>query len=160
MDILDFAMQMEKDGEQFYREAAEKVSHEGMKRIFNMLADDEAKHYMVLQSMKKEIPQMMDTPILSFAENIFVQMKEQKEEWPLEDSQLALYEKARDIERRSWTFYQEKGNEATDPSQKELFQKIAYEEEKHFLLLDNLVELVLRPQNWVEDGEFYHTEEY
>jgi len=160
MDILDFAMQMEKDGEQFYRDAAEKASHKGVKRIFNMLADDEAKHYRVIQSMKQEIPQMADSPILSMAENLFAQMKEEKEEWLLEDSQLALYEKARDIERKSWAFYQEKGNEVTDPSQKELFQRIAHEEEKHFLLMDNMVELVLRPQNWVEDGEFYHTEEY
>jgi rubrerythrin len=160
MDILDFAMQMEKDGEQFYREAAEKASHEGMKCIFNMLADDEAKHYAVLESMKKETPQMADSPVLSMSENIFEQVKEQKEEWLSEDSQLALYEKARDLERKSWTFYQEKGEEATDPSHKELFHRIAREEEQHFLLMDNLIESLLRPQNWVEDGEFYHAEEY
>jgi hypothetical protein len=37
MSIFEFAMQMELDGEKFYRELAEKSSNAGLKKIFSRL---------------------------------------------------------------------------------------------------------------------------
>jgi rubrerythrin len=41
MDIYTFAMQMEKDGEEYYRELGTKCKNEGLTKIFTMLADEE-----------------------------------------------------------------------------------------------------------------------
>ena len=51
MDIYAFAMQMEQDGERFYRELAVQSAGEGMRKILTMLAEDEAKHYQVVKAM-------------------------------------------------------------------------------------------------------------
>ncbi|MFH1613968.1 MAG: ferritin family protein [Planctomycetota bacterium] len=44
VDIFDYALQMEKDGESFYREIAQKTSNKGLQAILTMLADEEVKH--------------------------------------------------------------------------------------------------------------------
>ena len=45
MNIFDYAMQMEYDGNKFYLDLAEKSKDRGIKSIFTMLAKDEQKHY-------------------------------------------------------------------------------------------------------------------
>ncbi|NUO05704.1 MAG: hypothetical protein HUU07_09975 [Candidatus Brocadia sinica] len=71
MNIYDYAMQMEKDGENYYRDSARKIDNAGLKKILGILANAEVKHYDILQKMKKnEKVQMPDTEILSNVKNI------------------------------------------------------------------------------------------
>ena len=53
MNIYEFAMQMEKDGETFYRNLASKVSNLGLKNILNMLAEEEVKHYGIFAKLSR-----------------------------------------------------------------------------------------------------------
>ena len=53
MDIYEYAMQMEKDGEDLYREVASRTANKGLRTILAMLADAEVKHYKLFQNMKK-----------------------------------------------------------------------------------------------------------
>lgn len=50
MEALELAMQMEKEGEQFYRELAEQEKNIGFREIFSKLAEDEQKHYHLFQA--------------------------------------------------------------------------------------------------------------
>lgn len=68
--------------------------------------------------------------------------------------------KAQEIEKKSQIFYLEKADEVNNPSQKEIFLKIADEEKKHYFILENILDFVSRPQNWLENAEWYHLEEY
>ena len=52
MNVFEYAMQMEKDGEVFYRELAEKAGSKGLKNIFTNLADNEAEHFNIFKAMK------------------------------------------------------------------------------------------------------------
>lgn len=129
MNIYDYAMQMEKDGENYYRDSARKIDNAGLKKILGILANAEVKHYDILQKMKKnEKVQMPDTEILSNVKNIFVNMKEEGETSGVTVSQQELYKKAQEIEKKSQIFYLEKADEVNNPSQKEIFLKIADEE--------------------------------
>ena len=160
MDIFDYAMQMEKDGEELYRDLAQKSGDTGIQHIFNMLADDEVKHYRIFEDMKEEKEhEITDTKILTDAKNIFSQLKEEGK-FDYELPQLELYKKAQDLEKKTEDFYREKAEEAEKEYQKEMFLKIAEEEKKHYFLLDNIIEFVSRPQTWLENAEFYHLEEY
>jgi rubrerythrin len=159
MSIYEFAIQMEKDGEAFYRELATKSENVGIVRILTMLADDEAKHCDVLQQMATQAsPEMPETSVLTDAKNVFAQM--QVSDLDVNGLQVDLYLKAQDIERQSLAFYEEKAEQVTDPSAKALLLKIAEEERRHYRLLDNIVEFVDRPRTWLEDGEFSHLDEY
>jgi rubrerythrin len=160
MDALELAMKIEKEGETFYQELADKATNSGFREIFHQLADDEAKHYQLFHSMQ-HLPQLLkETTILKNAGNIFKRMIAKDELSNLDTSQIELYQKAMKLEKDSQDFYLAKATEAVDKNQSELFQKIAAEEEKHYFLLHNIYELVLRPQIWVENGEFVHLEDY
>ncbi len=161
MNIFDFAMQMEKDGEQYYRNSAQKTQNAGLKKILGMLADAEVKHYDILQKMKKnETTQLPDSEILSHVKNIFVQMKEEKDTLDVNVGQKVLYKKGQEIEKKSQEFYTGKAAEATNPSQREIFLKIADEEKRHYVILENIINFISRPYNWLENAEWYHLEEY
>jgi rubrerythrin len=160
MDALELAMRMEQDGANFYRELADKATNPGFREIFNQLANDEVKHYQLFKSMQQSPELFVETTILKNAANIFKQMIVKNDLSNLDVSQLELYQKAMELEQKSQDFYLAKAAESVNHNQAELFQKIASEEEKHYFLLHNIYELVLRPQIWVENGEFVHLEEY
>ena len=160
MNIFEYAMQMEKDGENYYRQLAQQTANKGLKTILTMLADEEVKHYNAVGRMKSAELHMAETTILTDAKNFFVQIKESGESFDFDIKQTELYRKAQDIEERSLDFYMEKVNEMTEEYQKELFLKLAEEEKKHYFLLDNIIEFVSKPEQWLENAEFYHLEEY
>ena len=159
MDIYEYAMQMEKDGEDYYRELSRKTANVGLQNILTMLADAEVKHYNVFQSMKNNegIP-YTDTQILSNVKNIFIRMREE-EQTGVDPSQVELYRKAQEIEKKTRDFYLEKADEVK-ASQKPIFIRIADEEKKHYLILENIIDFVSRPESWLENPEWYHLEEY
>jgi len=161
MDIFEYAMKMEKDGEAYYNEMARRTDDKGLKSILSILANDEVKHYRTLEAMKKdEKPGMADTEVLSGARNIFTEMKEKNLNPDVRLSQRELWEKALDIEHRSEKFYRDKSGEMINPTNKELLLRIAEEEKKHIFLIENIIEFITRPKQWVENAEFHHLDEY
>lgn len=159
MNIFEYAMQMEKDGENYYRQLVQKTTNKGIKTILTMLADEEVKHYNAIKQMGAKL-QMAETTILVDAKNVFEQMKEGQGQFDIDVGQIQLYKKAQDIEEKSRDFYQQKANEVEEEYQKELFLKLADEEKKHYFLLENIINFVSRPETWLENAEFYHLEEY
>ena len=159
MDIYEYAMQMEKDGENLYREVASKTSDPGLRAILTMLADAEVRHYKLFQNMKNNDKlRMPDAPILNDVKNIFIEMREKKQ-FEADVSQVELYKKAQGIEEQTRDFYLAKAEEvATD--QQEIFLKIAAEEKRHYIILENIIRLVSKADIWLENPEWYHLEDY
>ena len=160
MNLFEYAMQMEKDGEEYYRTLARQTDNKGLETILTMLADEEVKHYNAIERMQTAEPHMEEATILADSKNIFVQIKESGESFDFDIKQTDLYRKAQDIEKESQDFYTEKANEVTEEYQRELFLKLADEERKHYFLLDNIIEFVSEPEYWLENAEFFHLEEY
>lgn len=161
MDIFDYAMQMENDGKEFYLVLAANAMNQGVKSIFNLLAEEEAKHYLIVKAMKEDKnTQFLKPCLLSDVKNIFKNMKEEDVIFNANISQKEAYVKAQELEKQSEDFYLEQANQAIDNEQKLIFQKIAAEEKQHYWLLDNLIEFITRPDNWLENAEWNHLEEY
>jgi rubrerythrin len=159
-NIFEYAMQMEKDGEDYYRQLAQQAGSDGMRAILTMLADEEVKHYDALKKIQSQKTQIVESGILTDAKNVFAQIKESGESFDFDISQADLYKKAREIEKKSKDFYTEKANEVTEEYQKELFLKLADEEKKHYVLMDNIIDFVSKPEQWLENAEFFHLEDY
>lgn len=160
MNIFDFAMEKEKFSEEYYRQLAVKSGNKGLETIFNMLADEESKHYKIVSNMKKYIaPESAETNILSDARDVFEQMRESARNFDSNISEVALYRKAQKIEEESRDFYLEKADDVAE-AQKAIFLELADEEKKHYFLLENIIEFVSRPETWLENAEFYHLDEY
>jgi rubrerythrin len=54
-DITELAMELEKNGEAFYRAVAEKVDSPEVRALFEDLADQEVAHYQVFQKLARSI---------------------------------------------------------------------------------------------------------
>jgi rubrerythrin len=160
MDVYEFAMKMEKDGESYYRELAAKTGNKGLKNIFAMLADAEVVHYGIFRKMKdNEKVKVATAEILSQVKNVFEKMMEEKDT-EVNVSQIESYKKAQEIEKASQDFYLKQGNEVQERDQKDIFLRIAEEEKKHYFILERIIDFVSRPQTWLENPEWYHLEEY
>jgi len=161
MDIFEFGMKMEKDGEAFYRKLAGECGDMGLASILNMLADAEVDHFNVLEEMSgKSDPAMAQTDLLSGVKNVFAGMREGNHEFDFKAPQVDLYKKAQDLEKQSEMFYREKAEAAEADAHKEIFNKIAVEEKQHYLVLDTIIDFVSRPESWLENAEWNNLREY
>ncbi len=67
VDIFEYAMQMEKEGENYYRRLAQQRANKGLQTILTMLADEEVKHYNAIEKIKIAELHMAETTILTDA---------------------------------------------------------------------------------------------
>ena len=165
MNIYEYAMQMEKDGEDYYRRLAGESKTAGLQRIFAMLADEEVKHYGVIMAMRQKIRETVleDSSILNNTRNVFQDMKDQKQPLHIDSSAEAdKYRNARDIEEKSREFYQQQADQSKSEHERQIFLKLAAEETKHLHIMENIVEFVSRPEpgQWLENAEWTHLESY
>ncbi|MFH1847449.1 MAG: ferritin family protein [Candidatus Omnitrophota bacterium] len=159
-NIFDHTMQMEWDGEKYYRELADKALAKGLKGILTMLAEDEVKHFNVFKEMKEqEAPEVSETDVLMRSKNVFSQMQEQGEKFDFDISEKELYQKAQGLEKETEDFYLQQSKETTNPKHKQIFLKIAEEERKHYFLLENIIDFISTPETWLENSEFTHLDE-
>ena len=165
MNIYQFAMQMEKDGEDFYLQLAQEATVPGLAKIFTMLAGEERKHYAVIEqlSRKEKNPHLAETTILDNVKNIFIGMREEKEPFFIDTTAATTnYRKACAIEAVSERLYREKAEETKDETEQRIFLRLAGEEAKHLRIMENILEFVSRPEpgNWLENAEWSHLDAY
>ena len=163
MDIFDYAMKMEKDGEQYYCELAEASSDPGLTTIMKMLASEEARHFIVLREMKAGSNARIETGTLrADAKNIFQELQEAGTPPEFTGPQIDAYRKAQDLERQSKEFYEDKADDAGSPEAKECLLKLADDEQLHYEMLEALIQFISRaePGNWLENAEWFHAEDY
>jgi len=161
MDIFEFAMEKEKYAERYYRQLAEKVDHVGLKSILIMLADEEARHFQTVQQMQANTSlSVTETPVLKNAKAIFAKIRKAAETFSFDISEVDLYRKACDIEAEGKKYYLQRAQEVADADQKEVFRKLAEEENKHMMLVQSLSDFVTRPETYLEDAEFNHFDDY
>ncbi|OGS40282.1 MAG: hypothetical protein A3J82_05485 [Elusimicrobia bacterium RIFOXYA2_FULL_69_6] len=159
--VFDFAVKMEQDGEKFYRALAAKSADKGVKFILNGLADDEVKHAKVLRELEQGAsPAMKQTEILAGSKNVFSDMASRKAFQSVGSDQMALYEQALELERKSRDYYTAHADDAALKPVRDLLLRIADEEGRHMFLLESMIEFISRPQTWLENAEFNHLEDY
>ena len=161
MNIFEFAREKEKFSEDYYRKLAKKTNNKGLKNICLMLAEEEMKHYKIVQDMQNNSTQgLAKTSVIKDAQKIFESMKTAAEKFNFDISEQELYKKARDIEQQSIDFYLEKARETDNPYHKNIFTNLAEEEKKHYLLLDKICIFVERPKWFLENAEMYRFDDY
>jgi rubrerythrin len=161
MDIFEFAKEKEKYAEEFYRDRAAKSPDKGLAEIFLLLANEEEKHFDLIEKMQAEVPaELTETTVLSDATAIFEKIREGAKKFSFDRSELELYKEAQKMEQNARDYYLDKADQVEVQAQKDIFIKLAEEEKKHYFLLDNIIDFVSRPQQWLENAEFHHMEDY
>jgi len=165
MNIFDFAMQMEKDGQAYYEEMASKAENAVLKNILVNLAQDEVKHYNIFKKFKEGdfsgADQLaVETTVMTDAVNIFQQMASAPVPIGFPEDIVEAWKKAQEVEKKSEDFYREKATEADSDQMKAIINRIADEEHKHWALIENVLQFLSRPKQWLDDAEWNHLEEY
>ncbi len=159
-NIYEYAIRLETEGEEFYRRAAGKTMHKGIRNILTMLADGKARHRTVFEHMKRREPwAVVDARLLPSARMVFEGIEGDPFEH-IEVSEIETYGAAQAMEERSIAFFLEKAREMEGKPQAVAFRKVADEEQRHYFLLSNLIDFVSRPQTWLENAEWYHLDDY
>ena len=168
MNALDFALKMEQDGEQYYRKQAKKVKHEGLKVILEALADDEHRHYGIVQALQHPADNhpAVDAS-MSKVKNVFEIGKnkefiqtDKESIAKLKDEPLDIYLAALLKEEESVKLYKKMQETAEGQSNKSIFEKLVHEEEQHVQVLGNIIEMFNHVNEWVESPEFSHQKPY
>lgn len=155
MNVYEYAMKVEKEGEEYYREMASAATNTGLKRIFTMLADEEVKHYNVFKNMlKKEDMNLEDLDLITDTQTIFQTLNDEKDNVTFDAEQIQFYKDAIAREEDSHNFYAEKANELDNEKQKKIFLHVAKEEIKHKQILEEIVTFLEEPADWVASAEF------
>jgi len=161
MNILEFAIQMEHEGEKYYTEQAEINKNNVLSTVFLMLANDEKIHAKVLQNKANKQPYTLkQNETLSEAKNVFSDIASVKIGIKQIPNQLGVYRLALENEKASIALYRKYLFAATDEESKKLFEALMKQEESHFKIIDQLVSLISRPEEWVESAEFGLREQY
>ncbi len=161
MNSLEFAIAMELDGVRYYTEQAEKNSGNKLNAIFLLLARDEKEHARILEKKRDGLEYVLeDNYTLKNATGIFEGESDFISETKQVPDELDLYVEALDKEKQSIELYEKFLAEAANEHEAELFKFLIGQEREHHSILESVVELINRPNDWVEDAEFGVREDY
>lgn len=162
MDFIKYALEMEKETKDYYLDLAEKcVSNTGVKNILVMLAGEHDKHSDTFKKIEEDkCTGMDDSESFQAVDKLFRSMKESKHTFSCDIDQVELYKKALNLVSKKYDFYQDALQKVDCPENRQAIEKIAEEEKHQKYVLENIVEMVTRPEAWVENAEFYHFDEY
>lgn len=169
MNIFDFALRMEVDGEKYYRELAANVKYEELKVVLKGLADDEQRHYKIVQALQNQIFNSYceaDTSLnktrngFELGKNKTFIPKDKDSIVKLKAEQLDVYRAALSKEEESIKIYKKLKETAGQQAEKDILEKLMHEEERHAEVLGNIIQMLSHVNEWVESAEFNHIKPY
>jgi rubrerythrin len=158
MNPYDFAIQMSRDGEKFFRTLTQQVKKPGLRKILVMLANDQVIHCRDFETMKKaEGKALPDARSLTGALNPFAQRLKRLGRGERVDENLPpaeLYRRGQALDKECEDFYRKRAARVKDPRLKQAFLGVAEEQRKHYFTLEHLINFILEPQQGLEDAEW------
>lgn len=165
MNALESAVKMEVEGEMYYAEQAQLNIGNSLSTVFMMLAKDERNHAEILRKKMFSHPyELNENDTFRESMSVFKELKDFGHEFKENPDQLDVYRVSLNNEKKSIDAYKvllaEAVKDADAESDKSLFEYLIRQEEEHFKIMDELVLLLNRPNEWVESAEFGIREEY
>jgi rubrerythrin len=160
MNVFDFAMKMELQGKACYDNLAASTQVAGLRNIFQGLAADEQKHYEVFRGMKEgKVFSMTDSRMLEQAKSVFGELAGEKERIAGLHEDLDGYRLGLKIEADSVRLYEDMAKQEQNPETMQVYLKLANEEKKHFNIMENICDFVMKPRYFLEWREFSNLHE-
>lgn len=155
MKALEFAINMEKDGEKYYREQAEVNSYNSLYTVCLLLAEEEKNHALLLNDMQNNVAtEIGEIDSLQQIKSIFKDIGNFKSEIKELPTQLEFYTMALEKEKQSIDLYKNLLSQATEDDENELFEYLVQQEMRHYDILDELILRLSHAEDWVESAEF------
>jgi rubrerythrin len=161
MYVINFALEMEEVGKEYFDKLAEETSLTGIKNIFKMLAAEQQKLYDIFKAIENNAntPLSVDSKALERAIYIFAQIFNEASKGILRND-LDAYEHAMKIEADIVKFFENMEQLETNRDAKTLLGKIADEEKKLYNKIESIYDFVVAPKWNLESTEFSNLKEF
>lgn len=160
MNVFEFAREIETSGERFYNEMAGRARADGVRHIFDMLAEDESRMLMDLQKLEERYGAIMrDSRALDAGRNVFADLR-RREDQLLVTSDVEAYRLAMMAERQVVDQYRAAIERESDPEVRGMLRQIVSMEERELDELERLCDFVDAPNRFLEWGEFSNLDEF
>ena len=146
-EVFDLAIQIEKNGEQYYRDARKKISNPSLSSLLEWLADQEEKHLSWFSERKERLETNGDDLELAEMSGSILQGILGDQSFSLKEADLSkidnvevLIQLAIEFEKDSILFYEMIGSFIEDSETSEKLNEIIAEENRHIELLEEFEE--------------------
>lgn len=141
MDSSDVLLRKEGDGRGYYQRCGAEAGIPELSRLFDMMTQDEVRHADALRALRNEA--RVDLPKSNTLEGALPILRRLSiETLGAFSGDLATYRKVMDYEATNVRICGELARQASHRWERELFQKIAADEEIHFTILEQVRELL------------------
>jgi rubrerythrin len=161
VEALDFAIRFEREGKEFFEEAAKITNNSLGKDVFRTLAEEENVHMNKIMEVYQDLekkgkweeritvvgnPDRLKTVFAGAMEKIDKDIK-------VSTSDLEALKKAMELEQRGQKLYNGLAEKAADPLEKRFHLTLATEERGHFLLILDSYDYLSDPSGWFAQKE-------
>lgn len=158
LNVLKTAILLERRGQAFYTHAASMSENSSVKKIFEMMAEEENAHIDFLVTQFKSFSDLnrfleIKDPIEDNDDSMEILTEKVKTEISAAGFEAAAISAAIDFENRAIEVYSNRAIEASDPNEKEMYKMLADWEKAHHHLLYKLNE-DLKEKIW-NDNSFW-----
>ena len=156
MDIIEQAIAFELEGHKFYLKKTEAAKDSAVKAILTNLADDELKHAQFLRELKAGTAKTF-APTNSMHTIREILKKTAVNNLNFLSDEIGIRDvcnAALDLEERAMNHYSAEAIQTQNPETQELLKLLAKEEEKHYHLIQDLIDFIDNPKAILETQEF------
>ncbi|MFP4180138.1 MAG: ferritin-like domain-containing protein [Spirochaetaceae bacterium] len=149
VEIIEKAIELEREGHHFYSAEAEKSEHESVRKIFLDIAEEEKKHEKILRT---EYNYLSQSGLFRHIEDLdqhsefrdYVLSDDLIQEIDAAGHEASAISSAIGLERRTIEFYTQRAADTDDPQERELYENLAEWEEDHVKYLSELNRRILQ----------------
>lgn len=160
------AKSIEEEGMMTYESLAKRAPNKELSGVFTTLADEERRHYELFSEMEKNMPVELfseESKQIDLLETLHTTLLEMKNDniklKTMHDAEKG-YRNSLNLEKKSIEAYNKIMDDVKDIFQKSVLRLIIEEETRHVKLIEELIDFVHRPKEWLENAEVYHLDEY
>jgi len=158
--MLSVALEMERKGKEFYEKSARTCEAEECKKVFEMLASEEAVHMKMIDKIYEDLSSdqpwcedWQDMESGSDLKEVFAKISERSAGIKADSSDLEAVDAAVKLEESAMEFYKDQLSKAEDPVEKDFLGRMGREEKSHFLALTDMKLYLSDPDAWFREKE-------
>ena len=156
LEAIQFAIQMEIDGKQYYQKASRESGNKVGRELFEWLVAEEDKHRQRFEDIYNTIKKQKAWPEVSIQPSkgdilntLFSEaMRAGATDVKAGSTELDTIAKAMEMENKTEKFYSSQGEGAVYDAEKKLYTSLAAEERGHYLALVDYREYLVDPSGW------------
>jgi rubrerythrin len=157
MNILDFTMEMDRSGRDFYRQLAVKARTPEVRRVFGWMAKEEERLMEEYRRMKVEgLDRQADSPRLQMAANPFRHQAGMN----APQDELEAYRLILEMEGKACRLLQDAAIQETDSTTRDVLHRVAAVECGELSEVEGVYDFVRAPNGYLASAEFSNLDEF